>query len=77
MPQVAAAAGLSYQPLAALLDGSGTRLDPDAPAVLLAAMQEASRAPKPAVLGAVGKARSSTGRGTMVRPRAPFLAYHT
>ena len=53
--RVAEAAGLSYQPLAALLNGSGTRLDQDRTAALLAAMQKASRAPKPAVLGAAGE----------------------
>ena len=53
--EVAAAAGLSYKPLAALLDGSGTDLDRQRTRQLLYAMQEASRPPKPAVLGAVGK----------------------
>ena len=53
--EVAAAAGLSYQPLAALLDASGTELDRQPHASLLDAMQAASRPPKPAVLGAVGK----------------------
>ncbi len=53
--QVAAAAGLSYEPLTALLNGSGTSLDPERTAALLAAMQDASRAPKPDALGVVGK----------------------
>jgi DNA topoisomerase VI subunit B len=53
--EVAVAADLSYQPLAALLDTSGTTLDLDRTRVLLTAMQRASRAPKPHVLGAVGK----------------------
>lgn len=53
--RVAAIAGLSYQPLAALLDTSGTTINADRAELLLAAMQLASRAPKHAVLGAVGK----------------------
>ena len=53
--EVAAETGLSYQPLAALLDASGTGVDHVRLRALLTAMQDASRAPKPAVLGAVGK----------------------
>ncbi len=53
--QVAATAGLSYQPLAALLDASETGLDRQRARVLLAAMQAAGLAPKPAALGAIGK----------------------
>ena len=53
--ELAEAAGLSYQPLRALLDQSGTQLDQVRAARLLTAMQKASRAPKPAVLGAAGE----------------------
>jgi DNA topoisomerase VI subunit B len=53
--EVAAVADLSYKPLAALLDQSGTDLDRGRAALLLSAMQEASRAPKHDVLGSVGK----------------------
>ena len=53
--RVAAIAGLSYQPLAALLDTSGTTINADRAELLLTAMQSASCAPKHAVLGAVGK----------------------
>ena len=49
--EVAAAAGLSYKPLAALLDESGTDLDRERARLLLLAMQDASRPPKHAVLG--------------------------
>jgi hypothetical protein len=78
--QVAAAAGLSYQPLGALLDGSGTDLDRDRTRLLLRAMQQASRPPKPAVLGSLGKdvfeawARNHDC-GTGADPK--FLAYST
>ena len=54
--RVAAAAGVSYQRLSALLDQSGTQLDQDCAAALLEAMKGASRrAPKPDVLGAAGE----------------------
>ena len=53
--EVAAAAGLSYKPLAALLDESGTDLDRERARLLLLAMQDASRPPKHAVLAALGK----------------------
>jgi hypothetical protein len=52
---VAADVGLSYQPLSALLDSSGTSLDHDRTRRLLLAMKLASRPPKHAVLGGVGK----------------------
>jgi hypothetical protein len=52
---VAVEAALSYQPLAALLDASGIALDLERTQALLTAMQQASRPPKPDVLGAVGK----------------------
>ena len=53
--EVAAAAELSYKPLAALLDETGTALDLDRTMRLLDPMQAASRPPKHAVLGTVGK----------------------
>jgi DNA topoisomerase VI subunit B len=59
--EVAAVADLSYKPLAALLDGFGTDLDRGRTALLLSVMQEASRPPKHAVLGAIRK-RSGPGR---------------
>jgi hypothetical protein len=78
--EVAALANLSYKLLAALLDQSGTDLDRGRAALLLSAMQEASRAPKHAVLGSAGKetfeawARNH-GSGQGGDPK--FLAYTT
>jgi DNA topoisomerase VI subunit B len=72
--QVAETAGLSYARLAALLDASGTALDQVRARRLLVAMQDASRAPKHVVLGAVGKARfERPGPGTMVSASPSFL----
>ena len=64
---VARMANLSYQPLAALLDGGGTSLDPERTAALLVAMQNAGRAPKAAVLGAAGEPVFATWVGNMAR----------
>ena len=72
--EVAAAAGLSYAPLAALLDGSGTALDPAAHRQRCSPRcRTASRAPKPAVLGAVGKedVRDLGRATTLIRIRRP------
>jgi DNA topoisomerase VI subunit B len=53
--EVAANAQLSYGHLAALLDESGTSVDPWQASLLLDAMQQASRAPKHAALGGIGR----------------------
>jgi hypothetical protein len=78
--EAAAAADLSYKPLAALLDGSGIDLERGRTAVLLNAMQEASRPPKHAVLGAVGKESFedwALNRGSDHDGDPQFLAYTT
>jgi hypothetical protein len=53
--RIADEAGLQYQPLAALLDASGTALDPDRVELLRREMADASTPPKPSVLGRLGK----------------------
>ena len=75
--EVAAAAELSYQPLAALLDESGTALDLDRTLRLLDAMQEASRPPKHAVLGAVGKETFEAWAANLDYGTPELLAYTT
>ena len=64
-PRVAEAAGLQYKRLDAVLDPTGTALDAAPTQMLLEAMRAETRAPKPAVLGAVGKecAPALAGRG--------------
>ena len=87
--ELAEAAGLSYQPLRALLDQSGTQLDQVRAARLLTAMQKASRAPKPAVLGAAGEVAfaawvkslakrfgSNPGSKPLGRSRVLYLLHH-
>jgi Histidine kinase-, DNA gyrase B-, and HSP90-like ATPase len=78
--EVATAADLAYQPLAALLDQSGTDLDRARTSRLLNAMQGASRPPKHAVLGAVGKESFedwALNRGSADHGELKFLAYTT
>ena len=78
--EVAAAADLSYKPLAALLDESGTDLDRARTGRLLRAMQSASRPPKHEVLGAVGKKSFedwARNRGSELDAEPKFLAYTT
>ena len=53
--EVAANAGLSYAPLRAVLAASGREVDREKAALLLASMQTASRAPKPSILGGIGR----------------------
>jgi hypothetical protein len=77
---IAATADLSYKPLSALLDGSGTDLDRARTALLLSAMQEASRAPKHGVLGAIGKESFedwARNHGSAHSGDLKFLAYTT
>jgi DNA topoisomerase VI subunit B len=69
--EVAAAAGLSYKPLVALLDDSGTDLDRGRTRLLLNAMQNASRPPKHAVLGALGKEIFEAWARNMIAPVHP------
>jgi hypothetical protein len=76
--EVAAVADLSYKPLAALLDGFGTDLDRGRTALLLSVMQEASRPPKHAVLGAIGKETFGAWAASNPDYGAPeLLAYTT
>jgi DNA topoisomerase VI subunit B len=75
--EVAAAAGLSYQPLAALLDSSGTRVDSMRAMRLLAAMCSAGRAPKPDVLGRIGRETFEEWAGNLDHGEPQFLTYDT
>jgi hypothetical protein len=76
--QVAAAAGLSYQPLAALLDASGTGLDHRRARALLETMQDASWPPKHAAMGAIGKEAFAAWAASNHASEPPqFLAYNT
>ena len=73
--EVAAAADLSYKPLAALLDESGTDLDRARTGHLLRAMQ--ARAGRRSTRCSAPSARkaSRTGRGTMVRRRCASRSF--
>ena len=53
--EIAAACGLTGQPLRALLDASGRALDDARARALLHAMQQEGRAPRPDALGRIGK----------------------
>jgi hypothetical protein len=78
--EVAAATDLSYKPLAALLDESGTDLDRARTSLLLRAMQCASRPPRHAVIGAAGKESFedwARNRGSDHDSDPRFLAYTT
>jgi hypothetical protein len=53
--RIAEAAGLQYRPLSAALDAAGTAVDLDVARELLDAMQAEAVAPKPVVMGRLGK----------------------
>jgi hypothetical protein len=78
--EIAAVADLSYKPLAALLDKSGTDLDREHTDRLLIAMQRASRPPKHDALGAIGKESFEAwarNHGSALDAEPKFLAYTT
>jgi hypothetical protein len=75
--EVAADVELSYQPLSALLDSSGTSLDYDRARRLLLAMRLASRPPKHAVLGGVGKETVAQWAAKHASREPPLFAYTT
>ncbi len=78
--RVAEAACLQYRRLDALLLGNGTSLNPGPTQMLLEAMLAEARAPKPAVLGAVGKIPLelwlTAARIEGAQRRAEGFAYH-
>jgi hypothetical protein len=75
--EVAAAVELSYQPLATLLDSTGTRVDQASSEALLWAMQQACRAPKPDVLGSVGRETFEGWACNLDHGEPQLLTYNT